>query len=201
MRSDNGNASFIEVHRRAQIVAAATQTIHREGFARASLARIAEHAGISKGVILYHFASKDELIRAVVTDTYSDAGALIATAVEAAVSHRDRLAAYVGGNVAFLAEHRVEVHVLNEIFTSFRGADGRLAYDETQLDSVLEPLEILLRAGQDDGELRDFDTRVVARTIRATIDALTPQLVADPELDVDAYRLELVELIDRAVRS
>ncbi|MGA9830159.1 MAG: TetR family transcriptional regulator, partial [Trebonia sp.] len=44
--------TFIETARRAQIMAAAIDTIAELGFGQASLARIAERAGTSKGVIL-----------------------------------------------------------------------------------------------------------------------------------------------------
>ena len=57
--------TFIENARRQQIVAAAIDTIAEVGFAQASLARIAERIGISKGVISYHFAGKDDLVRQV----------------------------------------------------------------------------------------------------------------------------------------
>jgi AcrR family transcriptional regulator len=43
--------SFIEEARRRQIIASAVEVISEVGFGNASLARIAEHAGISKGVI------------------------------------------------------------------------------------------------------------------------------------------------------
>ena len=58
--------SFIETARRAQIMAAAIDTIAEVGYGQASLARIAETAGTSKGVIIYHFGGKDELVRELV---------------------------------------------------------------------------------------------------------------------------------------
>ena len=74
MRSENSpidqetNRTFTETARRAQIVAAAIDTIAELGYGQASLARIAETAGTSKGVILYHFGGKDELIRELVAE-------------------------------------------------------------------------------------------------------------------------------------
>ena len=65
--------SFIEEARRAQIVGFAIDTIAELGYGQASLARIAGRAGISKGVIGYHFAGKDDLMREVVAEV-SDAG-------------------------------------------------------------------------------------------------------------------------------
>ena len=71
MKSGNGiterkdERTFIEKARRQQIVAAAIDTIAEVGFGQASLARIAERIGISKGVISYHFEGKDDLMRQV----------------------------------------------------------------------------------------------------------------------------------------
>jgi AcrR family transcriptional regulator len=56
--------TFIEEARRKQIVEAAMETIADSGYVNASLAEIAKSADISKGVISYHFESKDELIAA-----------------------------------------------------------------------------------------------------------------------------------------
>src|SRR6202453_4771003 len=46
--------TFIETARRAQIVAAAIDTIAELGYAQASFARIADRVGISRGLISYH---------------------------------------------------------------------------------------------------------------------------------------------------
>ncbi|WEL93058.1 helix-turn-helix domain containing protein, partial [Tsukamurella tyrosinosolvens] len=69
MRPENepsGQRSFIEEARRRQIIAAAAEVLADEGYGRATLARIARQAGISKGVISYHFDGKDDLMRQVV---------------------------------------------------------------------------------------------------------------------------------------
>ena len=70
MRSTSGAAgqdpvrhSFIEEARRTQIAEAAIRLIASRGFARTSLAEIAREAGCSKGVILYHFKGKRDLVQ------------------------------------------------------------------------------------------------------------------------------------------
>src|SRR5581483_6097673 len=74
MRSDSdstvqqGSRTFIEQARRRQIVGVAIEAIAELGYAQASLARIAERAGVSKGVIAYHFAGKEDLIAEVMTE-------------------------------------------------------------------------------------------------------------------------------------
>ena len=58
---EDAGQTFTETARRAQIVTAAVDILAEDGFKAASLARIAQRAGISKGLILYHFSSKEEL--------------------------------------------------------------------------------------------------------------------------------------------
>ena len=59
--------SFVNSARRAQIVAAAIDTVAEVGCADASLARLAVRLGVSKGVISYRFAGKDDLIEQIIT--------------------------------------------------------------------------------------------------------------------------------------
>jgi len=63
--------SFIEAARQTQIVECAIETIASVGFAQASLAQIAKRAGISTGVISYHFKSKEALIQQVIEKVYT----------------------------------------------------------------------------------------------------------------------------------
>ena len=84
MRPENEpkGQTFIEKARRAQIVAAAVEVIAEVGYAKASLAAIAVRAGISKGVISYHFSGKDELMVTIVETIYGDAAAHIVERME-----------------------------------------------------------------------------------------------------------------------
>jgi AcrR family transcriptional regulator len=52
---------------RTAIVNAATRIVMEEGVAHLTLADVAKSAGISKGGLLHYFASKDALIRAMIT--------------------------------------------------------------------------------------------------------------------------------------
>ena len=70
--TDGRRRSFIEEARRAQIAAAAAETVAEYGYANASLARIAERADVSKSVISYHFDGKDELLTQMVTRFFQE---------------------------------------------------------------------------------------------------------------------------------
>ena len=199
--TDQNYRSSIEAARRAQIITYAIETIATLGYAQASLAQIARRAGMSKSVILYHFTSKDELIEQVVTDTYTSALQFILPRIPMQSTASNQLRAYIQADVDFIGTHRLQVAALVEIMTNFRTADGKLRYDVQAEEPILAGLEAFLRKGQQDGDFRIFDTRVMAVTMRRAIDALPHLLTASPDLDLDAYARELVELFDRATRK
>ncbi len=205
MRSETGEReapSFIESARRAQIVECAIDAIAALGYPRASLAQIARRARISKGVISYYFADKDELIRQVVHEVLTAFDSYMRPRIEAERGSAARmLRVYIESNVAFMATHRKHVLVLVDILTHERRFDGKPLIDAKEYESGLMELEQILRRGQRTGEFRRFSTRVMAVSIRQAIDGVAPQIVANPNLDLDAYGAELAEIFDLATRA
>jgi AcrR family transcriptional regulator len=194
--------TFTEAARRAQIVTAAIDTIAERGYGQASLARIAERAGTSKGVVSYHFAGKDDLIREVVNEVLAKGGAYMLPKILAESSGAGMLRVYIESNLAFMREYRNHLVAFLEIFLNARGEDGSQLFDEKSLDYLVTSLEQLLAHFQAVGDFRaDFDPQVMAVAIRGAIDQVPPRLARDPDLDVDRYARELAALFDLATRG
>ncbi len=195
--------TFIENARRQQIVSAAIETIAEVGYGQASLARIAARIGISKGVISYHFAGKDDLIKQVVIDVVEAGRAYILPRVFAESSGPAMLRAYIESNLAFMREHRNYMVAVVEILRN--GAfttDGGRRVDGRNVDVAARLLEEQLARLQAEGELRsDFDAGVMAVAIRATIDVVPHRLVRDPDFDINSYSREIVTIFDLATRA
>jgi AcrR family transcriptional regulator len=205
MRSDSSpfgkkiNRTFTETARRAQIVTAAIDTIAELGYGRASLARIAETAGTSKSVILYHFSGKDDLIRELVAALAGRAGEYLRPRVDAQPTGAGMLRAYIEANLAFMGENRALVVAAVEIALNARGADGRPLIDQPGPDTALAELRELLAHFQGTGEFRaGFDPLVMAMAIRAAIDAAPPRLAREPGFDLVHYARELAGIFDLA---
>lgn len=192
--------SFIETARRAQLIACAIETLATEGYAQTSLARIAQRAQVSKSAITYYFSSKDELLKQVVSEVYTNAAAYIAPRVASQATAAKRLRAYLESHIEYISAHLTQMMALIEIVLNARGDDGKPRLGGPAGENAVAPLERLLRLGQEAGEFRDFDTRVMALTIRRAIDGTSPLLIANPELDVDHYTRELVTLFEYATR-
>lgn len=193
--------TFIEAARKAQIIAAATQAIADVGFAHASLARIARQAGISKGVIGYYFPSKDDLVRAVVDSFYLTGHEQMMATLKDSQSAGELLSTYIATNVGFIAENRAAARAITDIITNFRKPDGEPHYRVEDTEPLIAGTAAMFAWGQETGEFRSFDTRVMAVTLRAAVDGFAGQLATTPSLDVAAYTRELTELLQRAVRA
>lgn len=208
--------SFIEEARRRQILDGAAAVVAGDGLARASLVRIGQQIGVSKGGILYHFPDKPSLVLALVFDIYRRGAGAIATAVDAAGDDaRERLAAYLRANLAFTATHRTEAAALVELSGSFRSPEGlrldevmarwtnqpdRSAEDTAMLDAL--DLAALLRRGIERGELRGtLDPDATATALRGAIDAAAGRATRDPDFDPETYGHALADLADHACRS
>ena len=182
--------------RRAQILDATIEVIAAEGFAGASFKRIAEHAGLSSTrLISYHFAGKDELMAALVEHVVADIGEHVGARVMAEQTPGGQLRAYVEGVVGYSDTRRSEMAALLQVVMA--GAGGAT----TDAPSDLSHLERILQNGQEQGEMRAFDVRVMATTVQRAVETVPFQLQADPDLDCAAYAGELVELFDRATRA
>ncbi|HEX6450470.1 MAG TPA: TetR/AcrR family transcriptional regulator [Trebonia sp.] len=207
MRSENApdgprNRTFIETARRAQIIAAAADTIAELGYGQASLARIAERAGTSKGVICYHFTGKDELVRDLVADVVTKAEAYLRPLVSAETTGAGRLRTSIEANVAYMREHRNEMIAVAEIARNAQDAHGDRPFDSSFVQAEVAALARALAHFQETGEFRaDFDPAVTAVAIRAAIDAIPAMLAQDPGLDLDHYGRELANLFDVATRG
>jgi AcrR family transcriptional regulator len=197
------NRSFVSSARRAQIVEAAIETVAEVGYAKASLSSIAARLGISKGVISYHFAGKDDLIAEIVTQVLQQARAYMQPRIEAQTTGSETLRAYIESNLEFMRDNPNQISALVEIVrAAIAGATSPFSRDRNgdSRDAGVHVLAALLKRFQTAGELRpDFDPDAMAIAIRAVIDA-APGRLADPTFDIDQYTHETVAIFDRATR-
>ena len=182
--------------RRLQIVNAAIEVIAEVGYPRTSFARIAEHAGLSSTrLISYHFADKQDLNLAIVEDVMTAIGAAVGERVGAEQTAAGMLRAYIEGVVEFVAANRARMKALLELLLN-----GAMAYGPSEDAAVVSHVEQILRLGQQRGEFRAFDPRIVAATVQRAVDGLPFLLDAMPDLDPTAYAQELVTLFELGTR-
>lgn len=99
-------------NRRRAIVEAATEVFRRRGYSAASIQEIADEVGLLKGSLYYYIDSKEDLLFAVLSETYALAQAQI-DQVEALqdLTPLERLGAYVEAHMRFIAEHTTKIAI------------------------------------------------------------------------------------------
>jgi TetR/AcrR family transcriptional regulator, fatty acid metabolism regulator protein len=195
--SESGRTTFTQAKRRDQLVDCAIDAIVELGFDRASVGEVARRAGVSKGVVTYHFAAKDDLIYEVVARIFNSVKSFLEERLGETAPERF-VADYIN---AWVAYYRVETRymlAIREIWLNFRDKDGGLRFGGQAVAGELASVQQALELGQANGSLGSFSARVMAVSMKAALDALLAQLADDPKLDLDAYGDELVALFDRA---
>lgn len=196
-RADQGKRSFIEAARRAQIVAAAIETIAEIGYAKASFVQIARRAGVSPGLITYHFTKREELIKQVMVTVHESMDAALTDRAENAPSYAGALRALIEGYVHYCADHPHELIAISRIAAN---ADEARDWAQQQQVSALAELEDMFREGQQHGEFRAFSPRVMALTVMAALETAPTELVTRPDTDVAVFAGELATVFERATQ-
>lgn len=192
--------TFIEQARRHQIVEAAIAAVAAEGYAGASLAKVARRAKISKSVVVYYFGGKDELLESTVHQIYDELWHSVRPRLQAETTARGQLRAYLEAEFAFLEQHRDRLLTLSYILLNHRDRHGALYLRAEAEKANLALLGGLLEQGQKNGEFRAFAVKPMAVTVMQAVNGALEQWAADPRVSLSEYAGELTTLFDLATR-
>lgn len=183
--------TLTEQARRAQLIDVTIGLVAEHGYGGTSLARIAEGAEITKAAVLYHFPSKDAVLREAHKYVLEALVGTVAAAVEAAAP-TDRPAAYIRSMIGHLREHPRHTRVIIEAMTD--------AGDLANTADRWRPLADLLSAAREPG-LPDADARTLAIIIGGGIDSIVMERLNDPGYDTAAAADLLATLVERSLRE
>lgn len=135
--------------KRKELLRAAASVIAREGYAKASLRTVAQHAGYSTGAMTYYFANKEELVVGLLESAFDRFDAMLEAVRES-------------GDIRLLFEHWLKLNERNARFwpaTSELLAQGRYepAFAEVIARRYARYRRIqtaILKAGQERGTVR-----------------------------------------------
>ena len=175
------------------------EVLAREGYRHASLARIAEVAGVSKGLVSHYFANKEALMEQTALATVGFLRAEIRSGLDLTASVPDIIRAALRYASQLRHTHATELRALDQIVHNLHGPDGAPRLDLRAYEDTYRDEEQLFRRGQRDGTLRDFDTRVMAVTYQGAIDTMLAYLDAHPDTDPHTYADALADLLLHAI--
>jgi len=194
--------SLAAMARRAQIVEATIGVIAEVGYAQTTYSRIAQRAGLSSTrLISYHFGSRDELMEQVLVEVGASAQQAIAERVRVEEAATGRLRARIEAQLRWIAAYPASVRALYEISMNARDIDGGQRYGpELTAEANVYELDPILTSGQETGEFREFDVRLMALTIKSGIDAAISRMFVAPRLTVEECVREITTWVELATR-
>lgn len=173
----------VKEQRIPQIIDAAASVFARRGIDGANMEEIAKAAGVSKGTIYHYFASKEEVIEALVRRVFSlDRSAVIQLRIGSGTT-RERLLGYADALAAVVQQDRVLFLVAAEI----QGRAARIPRLKVLASGFyqeyLEVLKAVLAQGITDGQVNArIDVAAAALGYVATIEG---SLILSSHLDID----------------
>jgi AcrR family transcriptional regulator len=190
--------TLTEQARRAQIIAVAIDQVAARGYADCSLQRIAEAAGITKGAVIYHFASKNAVIRAAYESVIAALTERVGTAVQAAADPGAAVDAYVQAMVGQMDDNPAHVRMIVE---ALGAAQATGIEDRPDSPERWRALAGLITAAVQAGQYRaDLDAESLSVLLTGAIDAAVAQRMSDPGFDLEASTAVLLDMLHRTAR-
>ncbi|QLG11214.1 TetR family transcriptional regulator C-terminal domain-containing protein [Deinococcus sp. D7000] len=170
--------------RRSALEQAAYLALYERGYAGVTLANIAEHAGVSRGTLVYHFGSRAGLLAAVMRRFTRTITVATRRALRLAETPDAKLRAFVE-NQFYGVQNTRRFYTVSLDFLAAATRDPELmAVQRDFLKQTLElDLELARLAGEDGAPTR-------ARQLRALVEGLSVRFLADAHPDLAAYRAD-----------
>jgi AcrR family transcriptional regulator len=187
---------------RKRIIDAASQVFGRRGYGQATVEEIASEAGVSNGALYHHFASKEELFKAIVWEHLHEhrieLGALFPVS-----SFREAIERFA----AYWLRHLETEHEVGSLIMECWTQATREPWARDAVGAMFRQgpdlIADMLRTGQSAGAVRsDLDIEAAALLLFAAGEGLALMKAIDPEnIEFERLRRPWADLIERFVRA
>jgi AcrR family transcriptional regulator len=166
---------------RANILEAARRVFARKGKA-ATMADIAEAAGISQGLAYRYFAGKEEIYRQLVEEAMEQADLATAPPMhERSATPGQRLAMLITRLVEYRRDHLEIFQLLDQVLNSDKAPDDVVELIRQRRESFLGEFRQLIVEGQATGEVAAGDPDQLVIAITTSLEGLTRFGLHHPE--------------------
>ncbi|MBK1812246.1 TetR/AcrR family transcriptional regulator [Clostridium sp. YIM B02505] len=184
--------------KKEQIVDAVVELIMELGFANFSVGKVANKLNVSKGVITYHFPTKDLLLQSAVANYYEEAAMYMEQHIRVDKNSMDTLNSYIESCLYFARKKKKETIAIVDIILNSRTEDGKALFNGED-DSIYQPLIEIFKYGQEiEKSYRDFSREIMARCVRSIIDSVSLAIAKDEIKDVDEAVEEVKSIFESA---
>jgi AcrR family transcriptional regulator len=186
--------------RMAQIIEAATRVFAAKGFDGATMADIADAAGINKATIYLYFESKYGLIQAIAEEIFTQEMVGLEAIRDMPGTATERLNRYYDVLIAEEAEVLPLMPIIYEFYALGLRRDDVREVIVSYLQRISASLEAIIQDGVATGEFEPTDARKAARALNAMMSGTFLHWVyAAEDVDVSAQLRYSVRLIFRGL--
>lgn len=165
---------------RANILEGARRVFARKGKA-ATMADIAQAAGVSQGLAYRYFASKEEIYRELVEQAIQVGATTSPPVQKLARTPGERLASLITGMVGYRRDHPEIYQLLDQVLSSDRAPDDLTEEMRRRGESFITELRQMIIEGQATGEVAAGDPDQLVTAIAASLEGLTRFALHHPE--------------------
>jgi AcrR family transcriptional regulator len=199
MARPSGRRTFTEQARRDQLIEATIDLVARHGYAGCSLQRIADAAGITKAAVIYHFASKNEVIKAAYDSVVQSMIAHVGHQVEAAATAEAMVEAYLTSMIDYVRLNPRHIRMIIEAMVE--SAETGVEEQPTSPGRVQGLANLIDAAKADDSYRKDVDSSQLAIILGGAVDAIAAASLTNPDLDLTAATATLLDLLHHGARQ
>jgi AcrR family transcriptional regulator len=174
--------------RRAQIVSAARTIVARDGIDALTIASLEASVSFSRGVITYHFANKDEIVKEVLASAVEEIDAATKNAVLASDTSEEKIRAVIRANVRGFVDRPEAGRVLLTFWGQIPGDERIRDLNARLFDKYRKRVRRLIEEGQSNGAFSaDVRPAATSSVILGVVLGIALQWYFDPHsIDVDA---------------
>ena len=183
---------------RTRILAAAVECLVRDGLAKVRMAGIAQAAGVSSGLLHYHFDTKEQLFAEVLTYSHEVSSRLNARVMQdAGDDPAERLSTFLDRCLPSDAQLAEEWLLWQELALLCIRQPELATVGAELYEDLYSTVADIIAEGVTTGDFRPaFDPRTVAETAVALCDGLGGRVLAeDPRMSLEEARVTLAATV------
>jgi len=173
------------------------ETLAEVGYGQATIGAISARLAVSKGVVQYHFSSKEELIQEAIAYIYATARDYMSSQIWSTADEWEQIRRFIEVSCAFYKQYPVHIQALQAIRASFRPVK-HASLAQTLYARELSDLAKVFASGQANGTLQTGDPDIAALTLRLALNGVAAKLYTQKDYDAEKHAHELIEMFRRA---
>ncbi len=165
-----------------KIFEASMKLFAEKGYDATSIEEITATVGVAKGTLYYHFSSKEEIFNFLVEEGMKLLHNSVDLKIDKLPNYIDKLKAIVLIQIKIVVKYE---NLITILLNQFWGSEARNQMCKEQIGTYIEKIEQIVKAGIDEGEIKQGNPQAIASEIYGLIcSSLVYKTRSKEEIDI-----------------